>query len=224
MNSSSYTYTHPGYVREINEDSFICSDENKLWIVCDGMGGHEEGNFASRLVTDSFESIKFTKNMKNDINLIIDEINKIHTKLITKVEMLNKNCVIGTTLILLYVIDNQAVLIQSGDSRCYKYSNNSLTLINKDHAKQINTPDGIKKVLTSSIYAPGEVKIEIKEFNVCNDDVYILCTDGFYDNLSNIEIQNALMIRDIKKSMNTLKDIILNTSANDNLTAIIVRF
>jgi serine/threonine protein phosphatase PrpC len=55
MDYKSIYYTHPGHERKINEDSFYACDKDGLWIVCDGMGGHEEGSFASHLVTDSFE-------------------------------------------------------------------------------------------------------------------------------------------------------------------------
>jgi len=222
MSITSFSYTHPGHSRKINEDSYYCSDEDGLWIVCDGMGGHKDGNFASHLVTDTFEYLNLLDGFENNIYLFQEEIKKIQNKLVLKVQMSRENDLIGTTLILLYIHNNKACLIHSGDSRCYNLRNNVLSLVSKDHCKEIVTSEGSKKVLTKALYAPGEFFIETKTFSVNKEDVFLLCSDGLYDNLSNENIKAAMKMDVLKNAMKDLSTRVLNTKADDNLTAVLV--
>lgn len=222
MNTSSFSYTHPGHIRKINEDSFYSSDEDGLWIVCDGMGGHKEGNFASHLVTDTFEYLRLHDSFEDNINLFKEQIEKIQNKLILKVKMSSTNDLIGTTLLLLYIQDNKACLIHCGDSRCYNLRNNTLSLVSKDHTRELMTDEGIKKVLTKALYAPGEFFIETKKFLVNVNDVFLLCSDGLYDNLTNESIKAAMNMDVLESAMKNLSSIVLNTKADDNLTAVLV--
>lgn len=222
MQVSSFSYTHPGHIRKVNEDSFYSSDQDGLWIVCDGMGGHKDGNFASHLVTDTFEYLKLFAAFEDNITLFQEQIKIIQNKLIIKVEMSKTNDLIGTTLILLYIQDNKACLIHCGDSRCYNLRDNTLSLVSKDHTRELVTEEGLKKVLTKALYAPGEFFIETKKFLVNSKDVFLLCSDGLYDNLSNEIIKDAMQMDVLKIAMQKLSTIVLNTKADDNLTAVLV--
>ena len=68
MPCSSHSFTHPGNIRMNNEDSYFSNDNSGLWIVCDGMGGHQEGNFASHLVTDIFEQVELQGSFEQKID------------------------------------------------------------------------------------------------------------------------------------------------------------
>ena len=93
------------------------------------------------------------------------------------------NAVIGTTLVLLLIEGEQAVSIHSGDSRCYVYRNDTLSMVTQDHARSIQSEGGERKALTKALCAPGELSLEIKKFLTQKNDVFLLCSDGFYDNL-----------------------------------------
>ena len=58
----SSSHTHVGVVREINEDSYLIAKDIGLWAIADGMGGHEAGDIASKIVVDSLRSISFSSN------------------------------------------------------------------------------------------------------------------------------------------------------------------
>ncbi len=219
----SLAFTHPGHVRQINEDSFYASDIKGLWIVCDGMGGHEEGNFASRLITDLFEELELSQNFEENINLMSSQLEVIHKILLKKVAQFEENIKIGSTIILLYINGSNGVCIHSGDSRCYNLRNDILSTVTKDHAIEINDFYAQRKVLTSAICAPGNLQLEITRFLVEENDTFLLCSDGLYDNVSNMTLKNSMEDLDIQNGLEKLRFSVLSSTADDNITAIIVK-
>lgn len=218
----SLAFTHPGHVRKINEDSFYASDQKKLWIVCDGMGGHQEGNFASRLVTDMFEELQLHGSFEEKIQLMSKLLELIHQILIKKVAQSQEKIKIGTTIILLFVEGENAVCIHSGDSRCYNLRDDILSTITKDHAIEIDDFYGKRKVLTSAVCAPGDLKLEITKFTLQTNDVFLLCSDGLYDNVSSMTIKSS-MEDELLLGIEKLQYNVLLSSADDNITAIMVK-
>lgn len=218
----SFAFTHPGHIRKVNEDSFYASDERGLWMVCDGMGGHEEGNFASHLVTDIFEEMQMSGNFENKIFIMNKQIEKIHNILKNKVEKSGKDITIGTTLILLFIEGNKGVCIHSGDSRCYNLRDGVLSTVTKDHSIEINDLYGYRKVLTSALSAPGNLFVETTRFIVKKDDSFLLCSDGLYDNIPSKIIKLSLEDNSLEIGMERLRSSVLSTKADDNITAIMV--
>ncbi len=218
----SLAFTHPGHVRKINEDSFYASDERGLWIVCDGMGGHEEGNFASHLVTDIFEEMQMDGDFENKIYMMSKQLEKIHAILKNKVEKIDKEITIGTTIILLYIEGDKGVCIHSGDSRCYNLRNNILSTVTKDHSVEINDFYGYRKVLTYALSAPNEFHIETTRFIVKQNDIFLLCSDGLYDNVSSKVIKTSLEDKHLENGLELLRSTVLSSKADDNITAILV--
>ncbi|WP_457744612.1 PP2C family protein-serine/threonine phosphatase [Sulfurimonas sp.] len=205
-----------------NEDSYFSNDSAGLWIVCDGMGGHQEGNFASHLVTDIFEQVKLKGTFEEKIDLITAQFYNIHRILQKKVHKLGGNAVIGTTLVLLLIDKEKAASIHSGDSRCYICRNTKLSMVTQDHAKNIQSENGERKALTRALCAPGELSLEVKKFQVLKDDVFLLCSDGFYDNLPIKIIQEGMQIKLLEDAMKLMSQTVLSGKADDNLTATLV--
>lgn len=220
---SSYYITHPGKTRLNNEDSYFINDIDGLWIVCDGMGGHQEGNFASRLVTDIFEYMKFSDDFEKNLETIVSQIYNIHMLLKKKAQKTGRNSVVGTTIVLLYIIGSKGVVIHAGDSRCYHLRQNEFVLLTNDHAKNISTEQGTRKVLINALSAPGELSLEVNNIVVEKDDIFFLCSDGIYDTLSVNFIKNSLGDNDLQEGLDKITQKVLEGTATDNLTAIIVK-
>jgi len=218
----SHSFTHPGHVRMNNEDAYFTNDDSGLWIVCDGMGGHQEGNFASHLVTDIFEQIELKGSIDEKIEAIQSQFYNIHRILQKKVHKLGNNAVIGTTLVLLLIEGEQAVSIHSGDSRCYVHRNGTLSMVTQDHARIIQSASGERKALTKALCAPGELSLEVKKFLTQKNDVFLLCSDGFYDNLSHKLIKEGMQIEILEEGMSFMSSQVLSGIADDNLTATLV--
>jgi len=222
MNYKSFSFTHPGHIRKVNEDSYYASDEKGLWIVCDGMGGHEEGNFASHLITDIFEEFSLDGSFEDRITLMNKQIEVIHNLLKNKVKKSDDDITIGSTLMLLHIDKDKGVCIHSGDSRCYNLRDKILSTVTKDHAIEINDFYGHRKVLTSAISAPGDLHVETTRFITKEDDVFLLCSDGLYDNVSNKTIKDSMEDKTFEEGMNRLRLNVLSSKADDNITAILV--
>ena len=222
MQVRSVSFTHPGHLRKNNEDSFYSCDKRGLWIVCDGMGGHQEGNFASHLVTDIFEQMQMNGDFDEKINDINAQIYNIHRILQKKSHKIGQNVVIGTTLVLLLIEGEKGACIHSGDSRCYIQRGGKLATVTQDHAKMVMDQGEERKMLTRALSAPGELSIEIKRFAVQPDDIYLLCSDGFYDNLPSSQIKKSMINGQIEHSLKKMCNTVLGGVADDNLTASIV--
>lgn len=218
----SECFTHPGHVRTNNEDSFLADDANGLWIVCDGMGGHQEGSFASHLVTDIFEKVHIKGSFEKKVEIVTSQLNNIHLLLQKKVKKVGLEALIGTTVVVLIIDGQKGAVVYAGDSRCYLYRQNKLSLITSDHAKEVQTKTGIRKVLTNALFAPGNADFEVRKFKVQLNDLFLLCSDGAYENLSNVQIKLIMQQDNIALAMGELAKNALAKQANDNLTAIIV--
>jgi len=222
MQCASHSFTHPGNIRMNNEDAYFTNDRLGLWIVCDGMGGHQEGNFASHLVTDIFEQIELKGSLDQKVKAISSQFYNIHRILQKKVHKLGNDAVIGTTLVLLLIEGDQAVSIHSGDSRCYIVRDDKLSMVTQDHARSIKNEQGERKALTKALCAPGELSLEVKKFKIQKGDIFLLCSDGFYDNLSNKVIKKGMQISLLKSAISYMSSIVLEGTADDNLTATLV--
>jgi serine/threonine protein phosphatase PrpC len=123
---------------------------------------------------------------------------------------------------LLYIEGNKGVCLHSGDSRCYNLRNNVLSTVTNDHAIEINDFYGHRKVLTSAISAPGKLFVETTRFLVEENDIFLLCSDGLYDNVSSKVLKNSMKDNSLEEGMDRLRFNVLSTQADDNITAILV--
>jgi serine/threonine protein phosphatase PrpC len=205
-----------------NEDAYFTNDNSGLWIVCDGMGGHQEGNFASHLVTDIFEQVELRGSFDEKIEAITSQFYNIHRILQRKVHKLGNDAVIGTTLVLLLIEGENAASIHSGDSRCYVHRDGKLSMVTQDHARSIPSEHGERKALTRALCAPGELSLEVKKFQTQSRDVFLLCSDGFYDNLSHSSIKEGMEVDILEEGMHLMSTKVLAGVADDNLTATLV--
>jgi serine/threonine protein phosphatase Stp1 len=220
---ASSCYTHPGNVRQNNEDSYYASDDRGLWVVCDGMGGHQEGNFASHLVTDIFERMQLTGSFDDKIEAINSQLYNIHLILQKKAQKTGRNAVIGTTVVVLLIEGRKGACMHAGDSRCYLLREERISLVTEDHAREIETPKGPRKVLVNALSAPGQFYLETKKFTTNPGDAYLLCSDGLYDKVNAPVMHKAMAALDLDAGLDAMASMVLSKRADDNLTAVVVR-
>ena len=234
---TSYAITHRGAVRQLNEDSHAEVNSHNLWIVADGMGGHEAGEVASQLVVDVVRA-KVQAMSLNELSFmhIIESIEEANKQLNDYSTQYLDNKTAGSTVTVLFIKDNKYYILWVGDSRAYLLRNASLEQISRDHS-QVNDliDEGIisvedaknhplSNVITRAVGVTDEVQVDLIKGDIQKGDIFLLCSDGLTGELSDKEICLALEPKSIIDSGMALMHSSLVRGAKDNVTCILVRY
>jgi protein phosphatase len=121
--------THPGLVRQNNEDCIRTDDNLGIYLLADGIGGHNAGEVASALAVETAYSVLRTNISHTDVEgyfeLMVHAMHTAHWEIVSKSQsnlMLNR---MGTTLVVAVFREDKAYIVNAGDSRCYLYQNGS---------------------------------------------------------------------------------------------------
>lgn len=234
--------TDVGRKRKQNQDSMSTHPELSLFVVADGMGGHQGGETASALsvkvVPETFKALK-EKNWDNTSALkrAIEEANLTIHKTASENPALNG---MGTTTVSLLIDGPTAFIGHVGDSRCYLVRENQLWQLTRDHSlvqeklkagvitrADLRT-DKMKNVITRSVgFEPG-VEIDVYELQVLPDDLFLLCSDGLSGPLKDEHIFSAIQSslaegKDIQATAQFLIDEANRMGGDDNITAVLVK-
>ncbi|NLC68027.1 MAG: Stp1/IreP family PP2C-type Ser/Thr phosphatase [Clostridiaceae bacterium] len=236
--------SHKGLVREINEDSCdIIFGELKrtaAFMVADGMGGHNAGEIASKMaVAHISERLKHIpgdldeKALHDYINKSIEEINAaIYQKSMEPGPYYG----MGTTLVVALFFNGKLHVVHIGDSRAYIIRNGKMTQITIDHSyveelikngsltrgEAENHPQ--KHVITRALGCFEKAEVDIFTCDVCEDDIFLLCTDGLTNMLSDDEIKSIVI--DNEEPQAACSELVKAANANggnDNITVIVIR-
>lgn len=222
--------SHSGIKRDHNEDTYGIDLHNGLFLVADGMGGHDHGEIASALARDHI--LFAVKNGTPIKKAILDANQEIINSSLEKPGDLP----MGTTIAILKIDGNQFNCAWVGDSRIYKYSDNKLTALSSDHSyvQELVDQDLItaeqarshphRNVVTQALGVTDNSEITISESkgSIKSNDKFLLCSDGLTEEVddSNIEkiIQKNLEPKEIGDQLLIQA---LENGGSDNITAII---
>lgn len=233
--------THVGMKRKQNQDSAAIKEELSLFILADGMGGHQGGEIASQLAVDAVAE-NFLKNPSTPTSILMHQSilqanQAIYDRSFAEPALRG----MGTTTTVLKLADDGIAHIgQVGDSRAYYWNSQGIWQLTQDHSlvqeklraglitrEQVKT-DEMKNVITRSVGYEHNLKVDLYTFPVKSGDGFLLCSDG----LSN-PVSDALMFDILDESLKSgldLKDIAnrLVEAANqrggdDNVTVVLVR-
>lgn len=207
--------THSGRVRSHNEDAIAISPEVGLAILADGMGGYNAGEVASGLASE-FLLTRLEADLgewRNELKqrgpemlhaLLQARIDGANTAIIEAADSEPKFYGMGTTLVLALFGDDVLTTLHLGDSRAYRLRDGTLTLLTRDHSllqEQIDagvlSPDEARastnrNFVTRALGVDTQVDAEIADHELALGDVYLLCSDGLSDMISDEEIAAAL--------------------------------
>lgn len=256
--------------REHNEDSYFINEASRIFIVADGMGGHDKGEVASRFTAKSLnEIIKCLKDCHlaektDDDSLVIPAGLEDNSLLQFAVFVTNKQIFefneraveesmkdmspaeaelaamtqtrkrMGTTLVSLFISDNNAFITSIGDSRAYKIKGDSITQVTNDHsvyaerqrnglltAEEIATKKG-HNIITRSVGIKKSVKADVLMLPINAPERYLLCSDGLSNMLDNETILTLGQIENLQAACDRLVNLARDRGGKDNITAVLV--
>ncbi len=214
MNKLKITWsvrTECGPERKKNEDSVfpILSGNQYLPFraaICDGLGGHVDGEVASKIAAESMSSDE------DNVSIIINTANK---KIVEYQENHSSSGGMGTTMTALIINESGLMKVgHVGDSRCYVLSNRNIVKITDDQ----NVP-GYKNVLKQALGTKDKLDIQKIDFQLNNGDVILLCTDGLYNEFGEEYLKKRLQEG---VTADTLVGEALLQIPSDNVSAIIM--
>lgn len=233
-------FSDKGNVRSSNQDAFMIGtfDDGAGWaVVCDGMGGANGGNIASRLAVDHFSaSLKsgYRSNMSESSikNLLDSSVNAANIRVFDKSRESKELNGMGTTIVAVLVIGSTAYFTHAGDSRAYSYSNGVLQQITRDHSiVQSMIENGKltqeearfhprKNVITKALGVEEAITPEFNVYDLCENDCILICTDGLTNFVDNEAIVSVIG-GDSENKAEDLVSIANNNGGGDNITAVV---
>lgn len=223
----------PGLVRSHNEDSMLVDEENGLWLVFDGMGGHENGALASQTAVSAFDRF----NMPNDFDTaVVSVADRVHEVNGVLADVAAKKGIerMGTTAVGLVVRSRSFATVWVGDSRAYIFRRGGLFQLTLDHThvqelldQGLLTPADaadhpMSHVLTRALGVETEVQVDIVQDEIEPGDRFLLCSDGLTGPVSDDELRELMAMPDITDSVDQMIARAHSRGAPDNVTAIVV--
>lgn len=240
----AYGLSDIGLLRQNNEDFWRLLPEVNLYVLADGMGGHRAGEVASQVAVESLCEIfqklyearteDFTFEDAQDlVRVAIEQTNGIVYKLGRSSKDLWG---LGTTLCCLYFHPQGVIYAHVGDSRIYLLRQQKLMQITSDHSlfrhlvkigkleEEQSTDFMYKNVITKAIGAELFVEPTIRKTEVHLNDIFLMCSDGLSDLLTEEEIRETLIKPiDLKEMSHELVANALAKGGHDNVTVVITK-
>ena len=236
---SSYAMTDIGRTRMVNQDYvFSCLEPignlPNLFIVADGMGGHQAGDFASSYSVKKFlESVSLSL-QRNPHKIFADAIRYANRELIEKSKSNPELKGMGTTLVALTIVDDKAYVANVGDSRLYLMED-SLMQITVDHSLvqemikigELTKEDARlhpdKNIITRAVGAGRDINADYFEFTITKDSILLMCSDGLSNMVADDQIAALLKSADAPEKVGKkLVETANRNGGKDNIAVIVI--
>lgn len=232
----SASQTHIGKVRKRNEDALLDRRPGSLWAVADGMGGHQNGALASRLIVEQLADLPLGANLDQNQRRVRQALHQVNHRLTQEVTLCagRPAPLSGSTVVAVLAQGRRALCLWAGDSRCYLWRQQKLYLLSRDHtlaqqliSSNISASQAAQhpnaQALTRAVGAHEVLRLDASEFMLQDHDRLLLCSDGLYRSLSLRQLAQSLRLPTAQASIELLFNLALQGPAKDNLTAIVIR-
>ncbi len=230
----------PGKIRENNEDEYLVDEEMGLFVVADGVGGHQAGEVASRLGVETIH--RFLKKRVSAGNpdwleeFIKEAIDQAHQEIWNKA--LNDPGLkgMGTTIVLGLSQDDKLYVAHVGDSRAYLVSRKEMIPLTKDHSvvaellktgkitpKEAKTHH-MRHVITQCLGSDRYFGPDINVYSWNQGDVLLLCSDGLTDMVDDKAIKKTVLKKrkNLQDCAEELIKLANKKGGRDNITVVLV--
>ncbi len=249
----SYGQTDVGRRRKLNEDSFDVDDASGLYAVCDGMGGHNAGEVASKLALETIKGFVDKSEKEREItwpygldvnlsfngNRLCTAIKLANRKVFKTADSQEEYTGMGTTVVTGLVAGNILTVGWAGDSRAYLFRDHALSQISRDDSwvsaawsEGILTIEEIerhplKNVITKAVGAKETIDPQAVEQILQGGDLVIICSDGLHSMINDNAIQSIMVEHEkgpLADGCAALIAAALEAGGKDNVSVILLRY
>src|SRR5262245_5024169 len=220
-----------------NEDSMLAMPERGLFIVADGVGGRLGGAVASGMAVEIFSKV-FSQRHQDDLRVIVESTIALCNQKIYEGARSDPNLGgMATTLAMVAVEGNRAIVAHVGDSRVYRFDRKGLICLTEDHSEVgealragLITPEQAarhprRNVISRALGAELEVEPDFREIEIDDRTSFMLCSDGVTRHVTDQEIERLMKSGQRPQAIcEQVKQLCYQGGAEDNLTAIVVDF
>lgn len=235
----TFSMTDVGMVRQVNQDYVYTTDNPvgplpNLFVVADGMGGHQAGDYASKYTVEVLKR-ELKKSKEQDIEkALIAAIKTGNREIIKKASEDSNLKGMGTTVVAATVVRQMMYFANVGDSRLYLI-NQGIIQLTKDHSlveemvrlggikpeEAKNHPD--KNIITRAIGAKESVEVDFYEHRLKRGDIILMCTDGLSNMIEDEELFHIVQGgRDIVEAAQSLVETAKENGGTDNIGIVII--
>jgi len=239
--------TDVGMKRTHNEDYFSLIEQDQLFLVADGMGGHASGEVASKMATETIQEF-FTRSQDDDVTWpykLDRALSFVENRLVVGVKMANQRIYetalkdlrlkgMGTTIVGGQIVGDKLYIAHVGDSRCYRIRAAKIQQMTRDHSLLEDYKDAKpgmsdeeqkkfphKNVITRALGMRDTVQVDVHAEEIQGGDVFVFCSDG----LSGMVEDDAILkivtdSPDLEQAVSGLVDAANQAGGTDNVTVL----
>lgn len=235
----TFSITDIGQHREMNQD-YVYTSENpvgnlpNLFIVADGMGGHNAGDYASKYTVETIVEVISGSELTEPIAIMEEAIQTANRLLLERAGEDETMRGMGTTVVVLTILGSRLCIANVGDSRLY-IVNQTIQQITKDHSlveemvrmgemdKEVAKDHPDKNIITRAVGAAPAVSVDFFEIEVEEGDRILMCSDGLTNMISDEDIRSIIIgQRDIAEQAEKLVETANRNGGKDNITVIVI--
>lgn len=239
MSSPTFTWTSdsrsdPGKVRRTNEDALVDRPDIGLWAVADGMGGHAAGDVASSMIAEALAAVPSPEGLTAFVDEVEDRVENVNRRL-REVAAGHAIETVGSTVAALLAHGNHCVCVWAGDSRIYRFRAGTIERLTQDHAlveelvekgvlsREEAAAHPQANLVTRAVGATDALFLDLEVYELEDDDLFILCSDGLDKELTEADIATTVAARGSAPLSDTLVETALARGARDNVTVVAVK-
>jgi protein phosphatase len=226
--------TDVGKARSINEDRYLARPDLGLWLVADGMGGHQAGDFASQTLVGELDKLEPAASASALLTALEERVIAANRRLREAAGERGESIMIGCTVAALVIFDDAFACVWSGDSRIYLIRSGAIAQITRDHTEAQElvdrgtlSPEEAKtwprrNVVTRAIGVFDQPELEMVQGRISDGDIFVICSDGLTQHVADEEIARMASLRPLAEAVERLIGTTLERGAVDNVTVVTV--